>query len=80
MSRNASAENHPVFFIFAPAVPKKNMFTGFLGDHVAIAPGTYVQLGATKRINGQLFALFDAPEQLVDQTYDLYTGEQELWV
>ncbi|SFH77760.1 hypothetical protein SAMN05444062_1133 [Pseudomonas syringae] len=80
VSRNASAENHPVFFIFAPAVPKKNMFTGFLGDHVAIAPGTYVQLGATKRINGQLFALFDAPEQLVDQTYDLYTGEQELWV
>ncbi|PYD35970.1 hypothetical protein [Pseudomonas syringae] len=80
VSRNASAENHPVFFIFAPAVPKKNMFTGFLGDHVAIAPGTYVQLGATKRINGQLFAWFDAPEQLVDQTYDLYTGEQELWV
>ncbi|POP77323.1 dermonecrotic toxin domain-containing protein [Pseudomonas syringae] len=80
VSRNANAENHPVFFIFAPAVPKKNMFTGFLGDHVAIPPGTCVQLGATKRINGQLFAWFDAPEQLVDQTYDLYTGEQELWV
>ncbi|MCK9707309.1 dermonecrotic toxin domain-containing protein [Pseudomonas syringae] len=80
VNRNANAENHPVFFIFAPAVPKKNMFTGFLGDHVAIAPGTYVQLGATKRVNGQLFAWFDAPEQLVDQTYDLYTGEQELWV
>ncbi|WP_214347656.1 dermonecrotic toxin domain-containing protein [Pseudomonas congelans] len=80
VSRNANAENHPVFFIFAPAVPKKNMFTGFLGDHVAIPPGTCVQLGATKRINGQLFAWFDTPEQLVDQTYDLYTGEQELWV
>ncbi|MCF5827113.1 hypothetical protein GIV31_26760, partial [Pseudomonas syringae] len=80
VSRNANAENHPVFFIYAPGVPKKNMFTGFLGDHVAIPPGTYVQLGATKRINGQLFAWFDAPEQLVDQTYDLYTGEPEWWV
>lgn len=80
VSSNANAANHPVFFIFAPGVPKKNMFTGFLGDHVAIPPGTCVQLGATKRINGQLFAWFDAPEQMVDQTYDLYTGEQELWV
>ncbi|WP_439852159.1 dermonecrotic toxin domain-containing protein [Pseudomonas syringae] len=80
VSRNANAENQPVFFIYAPGVPKKNMFTGFLGDHVAIPPGTYVQLGATKRINGQLFAWFDAPEQLVDQTYDLYTGEPEWWV
>ncbi|MDU8499361.1 hypothetical protein RYB01_09205 [Pseudomonas syringae] len=80
VSSNANAENHPVFFIFAPNVPKKNMFTGFLGDHVAVAPGTRVQLGATTRVNGQLFAWFDAPEQLVDQTYDLYTGVEELWV
>ncbi|MGN2433328.1 dermonecrotic toxin domain-containing protein [Pseudomonas syringae] len=80
VSRNANVENQPVFFIYAPGVPKKNMFTGFLGDHVSIPPGTYVQLGATKRINGQLFAWFDAPEQLVDQTYDLYTGEPEWWV
>ncbi|WP_460383482.1 dermonecrotic toxin domain-containing protein [Pseudomonas amygdali] len=80
VSSNANSENHPVFFIFAPNVPKKNMFTGFLGDHVAIPPGTRVQLGATTRVNGQLFAWFDAPERLVDQTYDLYTGAQEFWV
>ncbi|KPC35531.1 Uncharacterized protein ABJ99_3941 [Pseudomonas syringae pv. cilantro] len=80
ITSNADAENQPVFFIFAPGVPKKNMFTGFLGDHVAIPPGAHLQLGATTRINGQLFAWFDTPEQLVDQTYNLYTGEQELWV
>ncbi|POR63084.1 dermonecrotic toxin domain-containing protein [Pseudomonas syringae] len=80
VSSNANAENHPVFFIFAPGIPKKNMFTGFLGDHVAVAPGTRMQLGATTRINGQLFAWFDAPEQLTDQTFDLYTGAKELWV
>ncbi|KPB32306.1 Uncharacterized protein AC516_2382 [Pseudomonas amygdali pv. sesami] len=39
-----------------------------------------MQLGATTRVNGQLFVWFDAPEQLVDQTYDLYAGAQELWL
>ncbi|TFZ33883.1 hypothetical protein EWW49_27965, partial [Pseudomonas syringae] len=80
VSRNANAENHPVFVNFAPAVPKKNKFAGFLGDHVAIAQGTYVKMGATKGGNGQLFAWIDAPGQLVDQTYDLNTVEQEPWV
>ncbi|MCJ2372466.1 hypothetical protein [Pseudomonas sp. RGM 3321] len=77
---NASAGNHPVFFIFDPDIPKKNMFTGFLADHVAIAPGTRLQLGATQRLNDQFFAYFTVPEQVVDSTYDLYTGEQEHWV
>ncbi|RMP25098.1 hypothetical protein ALQ27_02893 [Pseudomonas syringae pv. delphinii] len=80
VSSNASSENHPVFFIFAPSIPKKNMFTGFLGDHIAIAPGTRLQLGATQRLNGQLFAYFTVPGQVVDSTYDLYTGVQERWV
>ncbi|KAA8704938.1 dermonecrotic toxin domain-containing protein [Pseudomonas cannabina] len=80
VSSNANIENHPVFFIFAPGIPKKNMFTGFLGDHVAIPPGTPMQLAATQRLNGQLFAWFDVPEQLVDHTYDPYSGEQEIWV
>ncbi|WP_459200081.1 dermonecrotic toxin domain-containing protein [Pseudomonas tremae] len=80
VTRNANAENHPVFFIFAPAVPKKNMFTDFLGDHVAIPPSTFLQLGATSRVNGQLYAYFDIPEQVMDQAYDLYSGEKELWV
>ncbi|EPN22194.1 hypothetical protein A249_00855 [Pseudomonas syringae pv. actinidiae ICMP 18804] len=80
VSGNASSENHPVFFIFAPSIPKKNLFTGFLGDHVAIAPGTHLQLCATKRLNGQLFAYFDVPERIADETYDLYTGEKESWV
>lgn len=80
VTHNANADNHPVFFIFAPSVPKKNMFTGFLGDHVAVPPGTLLQLRATNKINGQLYAYFDIPEQLVDQTYDLYSGEKEWWV
>jgi hypothetical protein len=76
----APSNTHPVFLIFAPSVPKKNMFSGFLADHVAIPPGTRVQLRAFHEVNGQAFAYFTAPDTMVYETFDLFTGERELFV
>ncbi|UZJ59992.1 hypothetical protein OKW98_26315 [Pseudomonas sp. KU26590] len=76
----AGSNTHPVFLIFAPSVPKKNMFSGFLADHVAIPPGTRLQLSAFREVNGQAFAYFTAPEKLVYETFDLFTGEREIFV
>ena len=76
----APSNTHPVFLIFAPSVPKKNMFSGFLGDHVAIPPGTRLQLRAFREVNGETFAYFTAPDRLVYETFDLFTGERELFV
>ncbi len=80
VSDQAASNTHPVFLIFAPSVPKKNMFSDFLADHVAIPPGTRLQLRAFHEVNGQAFAYFTAPDKLVYETFDLFTGERELFV
>ena len=76
----APSGTHPVFLIFAPSVPKKNLFSGFLADHVGIPPGTRLQLSAFREVNGQAFAYFTAPDRIVYETFDLFTGERELFV
>jgi len=76
----AASNTHPVFLIFAPSVPKKNLFSGFLADHVAIPPGTRLQLRAFKEVKGQAFAYFTAPDSMVYETFDLFTGEREIFV
>ncbi|WP_456292029.1 dermonecrotic toxin domain-containing protein [Pseudomonas sp. AK106] len=76
----ASSNTHPVFLIFAPSVPKKNMFSDFLADHVAIPPGTRLQIRAFEEVNGQAFAYFTAPDNIAYETFDLFTGERELFV
>ncbi|PHX41608.1 hypothetical protein AO263_00315 [Pseudomonas sp. NZIPFR-PS5] len=76
----ASSNTHPVFLIFAQSVPKKNMFSDFLADHVAIPPGTRLQLRAFEEVNGQAFAYFTAPDNIAYETFDLFTGERELFV
>jgi hypothetical protein len=80
VSDQAASNTHPVFLIFAPSVPKKNMFSDFLADHVAIPPGTRLQLRAFQEVNGQAFAYFTAPDKIVYETFDLFTGERELFV
>jgi hypothetical protein len=80
VSDHSASNTHPVFLIFAPSVPKKNMFSNFLADHVAIPPGTRLQLRSFLEVNGQAFAYFTAPDKLVYETFDLFTGERELFV
>ncbi|MEX6662612.1 DUF6543 domain-containing protein [Pseudomonas sp. W2-17] len=80
VTEQAPSNTHQVFLIFAPSVPKKNMFSDFLADHVAIPPGTRLQLRAFQEVNGQAFAYFTAPDNIVYETFDLFTGERELFV
>jgi hypothetical protein len=80
VTQHATAVNHPVFFILAPSITKKNMFTSFLGDHVGVPPATLMQLRSYAEDNGQLFAYFDAPQYVVDHIYDVYSGEREVLI
>jgi hypothetical protein len=80
VTEQAPSGTHPVFLVFAPSVPKKNMFSDFLADHVAIPPGTRLQLRAYREMSGQRFAYFTAPERMVYETFDLFTGEREIFV
>lgn len=80
VTEHAPPGSHPVFFIFAPTVPKQNMFSNFLPDHVVIPPGTRLQLSAFREVDGQAFAYFTAPERIPYETFDLFNGERELFV
>jgi hypothetical protein len=80
VTEQAPPGSHPVFFIFAPTVPKQNMFSNFLPDHVAIPPGTRLQLSAFREVGGQAFAYFTAPDRIPYETFDLFNGERELFV
>jgi hypothetical protein len=80
VTEHAPPGSHPVFFIFAPTVPKQNMFSSFLPDHVVIPPGTRLQLSAFREVDGQAFAYFTAPERIPYETFDLFNGERELFV
>lgn len=80
VTQNATAGNRPAFFIFDGSIAKKNMFTSFLGDHVAIAPSTRLQLQALRQSGGYVYAYFAAPQHIAREVYDLYSGERELMV
>lgn len=80
VTQNATTGNHPAFFIFDGSIAKRNMFTGFLGDHVGIAPATRLQLQAMRHSQGYVFAYFATPQHIAREVYDLYSGEKELMV
>lgn len=74
----ATSEDSTVFIIFNKSVPKKNMFTSFLGDHVAIAPSTPLQLVASRLVGKRFYVYFKSPKTLPDKMLDLYSGNTEL--
>uniref|UniRef100_UPI00345D57BA dermonecrotic toxin domain-containing protein n=1 Tax=Pseudomonas sp. TaxID=306 RepID=UPI00345D57BA len=74
--QSASSDDRAIFMIFDPSIPKKNMFTSFLGDHVGIAPETPLQLMAFKTVDNVNYAYFSAPEQIPQFYIDTYTGRQ----
>ncbi|MEB0093587.1 hypothetical protein RHM65_02895 [Pseudomonas sp. CCI4.2] len=74
--QSAGPGTHSIFLIFDSSVPKKNMFTEFLGDHVGIAPDTPLQLMAFKHIDNVNYAYFSAPEQVPNGYFDIFTGQQ----
>lgn len=74
----ASSEDSIVFVIFNKSVPKKNLFTSFLGDHVAIPPSTPLQLVASRLVGKRFYVYFKSPTTLPDKMFDLYSGNTEL--
>lgn len=78
VTQHATADDHLIFMIFDTSVPKKNMFTSFLGDHVGIAPSTPVQLVATKEVDGNFFTYFAMPQELSTEVFDIYTGNRKI--
>jgi hypothetical protein len=74
--QSANPDDRAIFMIFDPSIPKKNMFTSFLGDHVGIAPETPLQLMAFKTVDNVNYAYFSAPEQIPQLYIDTYTGRQ----
>ncbi|HEY0288084.1 MAG TPA: hypothetical protein VGC62_13895 [Pseudomonas sp.] len=76
VTQHASDNTKAIFLIYDRSVPKKNMFTNFLGDHVGIAPQTLLQLMAFKTINDINYAYFSAPDWMPTHYTDLFTGAQ----
>ncbi|MCI8209223.1 hypothetical protein AUC61_06710 [Pseudomonas sp. S25] len=73
-----SSEDSTVFVIFNKSVPKKNLFTSFLGDHVAIPPSTPLQLVASRLVGKRFYVYFKSPAAIPEKMFDLYSGNTEL--
>lgn len=76
--QTGSAENTTVYVIFDTSVAKKNLFTSFLGDHVAIAPSTPLQLVASRLVGKRFYVYFKRPQLNPQKMFDLYSGNTEL--
>lgn len=76
----AGPDDHPIFLIFDSSIPKKNMFTAFLGDHVGIAPETPLQLMAFRNVKNVNYAFFSAPEQIPQFYIDTYSGAKVAFI
>lgn len=69
-----AADNAPeqaqqrVLFIFDETVTKKNIATDILRDHVAIEPGTSLQVLATERKEATLYVYFTTPSKVSAKT------------
>lgn len=72
VTRHATAEKTPIFFVFDRSIHKKNMFCNFLGDHVAVPPATPMQLRAIRQVRGSWYAYFSATPTVSGEIYDRF--------
>jgi hypothetical protein len=62
-------------FVLDKDVPKKNIATGFLGDHVVVLPGQVLEVGESVERAGTTYVMLKAPQQHVDQPiYNPFNG------
>jgi hypothetical protein len=80
ITQHATPDNQLVFMVFDKSVPKKNLFSHLLGDHVGVAPGTPMQLTASQETAGHSFFYFTSPQDLGNELFDVYSGEREILV
>jgi len=65
-----------VVYVFDESIPKKNLSTGFVPDHVAVAPGQPMQVLDVQEADNKLFVYLTKPSTVPDYTYNLYDGSQ----
>lgn len=63
-----------VVYVFDKSIPKKNLSTNFLPDHVAVAPGEPMQVLAVQAADNKLFVYLSKPSKVPDYTYNLFDG------
>ena len=75
-AKNASGalNNKPVVYVFDESVPKKNLSSSFLYDHVAVEPEASLEVKATKTQDGVLYVYLKSPAKLPEQRYNLFDG------
>jgi len=64
-----------VVYVFDESVPKKNMSTDFLKDHVAIGAGKVLQVLALKEQGQKLFVYLASPSKIPKHVYNLFDGK-----
>ena len=78
VTQHASPYTKAVFVIFDTTVPKKNLFTSFLGDHVAIAPSVPLQLMSVREVDTNVYLYVSRAMHVPRRMYDFYSGVEEL--
>ncbi|WP_455928846.1 hypothetical protein [Pseudomonas fluorescens] len=63
-----------VVYVFDESLPKKNLSTSFLPDHVAVAPGEPMQVLAVQEADNKLFVYLSKPSKVPEYTYSLFDG------
>ncbi|HEX7817083.1 dermonecrotic toxin domain-containing protein [Dyella sp.] len=66
--------NQRVMYVFDESIPKKNLSTGHLPDHVAVAPDTLMKVMATKEKDGVLFVYMSFPTRLPEKVFNPFDG------
>src|SRR5471032_3055854 len=77
ITQHANSDNQMIYMIFDSSIPKKNMFSHILGDHVGVVPNTPMQLTAVREVGSNFFAYFSSPQEVGGELFDIYTGEDE---
>lgn len=72
----ATRDKQAVIYVFDESIPKKNLSTGILLDHIAVEPDTSLEVRATQEQNGILYVYFDSPTEVPEQRYNLFDGSR----
>lgn len=69
-----SQNRQPVIYVFDESIPKKNLSTDTLPDHIAVEPNTSLEVRAAKERDGVLYVYLDAPTKTPKLRYNLFDG------
>jgi hypothetical protein len=64
-----------VVYMYDSSIPKRNLSTSFLPDHVAIPPGTATKALAVKEQDGRLYVYLSSPSNVPEHVYNVFNGD-----